>query len=115
MIVTTLSAPFSTLYICGGLALIVVPLVIGACLSVYLIGDVSPGEIGTADLASASATTGIVAVYFLVAFYMIYWRNIESYFTSLPWLSTATTNQEKVGNRLYQKKCPFTGQSLNRC
>jgi hypothetical protein len=115
MIITTLCAPFSTLYICGGLALIVVPLVIGACLGVYLISDVSPGEIGTADLASASAATGIIAIYFLVTFYMIYWRNIESYFTSLPWLSTATNNQEKVGNRFYQKKCPFTGQSLNRC
>jgi hypothetical protein len=110
MIITTICAPFSTLYVCGGLALLVVPLVIGGCLAVYLNSEVSPGQVGTADIASAAAATGIVAVYFLVACYMIYWRNIESYFTSLPWLSTASSNQEKVGNRVYQKKCPFTGQ-----
>jgi hypothetical protein len=114
MIITAICAPFSTLYVCGGFALVVIPLVIGACLGVYLITDVSPGEVGTADIASASAATALVVVYFLVAFYMIYWRNIESYFASLPWLTTATANQEVVGNRVYQKKCPFTGQLLNR-
>lgn len=114
MIITSLCGPFSAFYVCGGLALLFVPLVIGGCLAVYLTSDVDPGKVGTADIASAAAATAIVAVYFLVAFYMIYWRNFESYFTSVPWLSTASSNQEKVGERTYQKKCPFTGQLLNR-
>ena len=112
MLLTTLCAPFSALYVCGSLALALLPLVVGGCLAVYIISDVDPGEVGTADVASAAAATATVAIYFFLAFYMIYWRNIESYFSTLPWLSAASTTKAKVGERMYQHKCPFTGQFL---
>lgn len=117
MILTTLCGPFSALYVCGGLALALVPLGIGGVLAVYLNSEVTPGDIGTGDMTAAAGATGVVAVYFLLLFYMILWRNIESYFSSLPWLSEAQTSKETVGQRAYQKLCPFTGkfdqQSIN--
>ena len=112
MILTTLSGPFSALYVCGGLALAIIPLGIGGTLAVYLNSNVTPGDIGTGDMVAAGAATGVVALYFLLLLYMILWRNIESYFSSLPWLSEAKTSQEIVGKRTYQKLCPFTGQDL---
>ena len=110
MFITTLCAPLTALYVCGSVASTVILMTVGGCLAVYLISDVDPGMIGTADITSACVSTAVVALYFGVALYMIYWRNIESYFCSFPWLTTTSASREKVGGRVYQRLCPFTGQ-----
>lgn len=37
------------------------------------------------------------------------WRNVESYFDTMPWLHHTQELQANKGGRTYQTKCPFTG------
>ena len=112
MIYTTLCGPLSAIYVCGMWAIIFIPTTIGAILAVYLNTNVDPGSIGTGDITVAAVSTTLVGVDLVLLVACIWWRNIESYFSTFPWLARAATSQEKVGDRLYQTKCPFTGNYL---
>lgn len=111
MIVLSVVGPLSTVYVGGLLAVLVVPLAIGSSLAVYLTTSVNPGNIGTADLTTAFSATAIFAVYFAIMGYTVLWRNIESYFSSLPWLDESRSIQPtKLKSLSLQKsRCPFTG------
>lgn len=110
MIIPTLFAPFSTLYVCGGLAFVVIPIALGSSLAVYLTTNVQPGSIGIADVTSAASATALVGVYFVLLGYMTCWRNYESCFSTFPWRNASEPSKKTVGKRAYQIKCPFTGQ-----
>ncbi len=110
MIITTLCAPLSALYVCGASAA-AIPLAVVGCLMVYIFTDVEPGVVGTADIVSTAVATAIVAAYFALALAMTWWHNLESFFSETPWAAAATATQEKVGGRVYQRRCPFTGEA----
>jgi hypothetical protein len=110
MLETTLLGPISAVYVLG-ISSILVPLAASCPLILYILTDVS-SEIGLADVISAASATGLVGSYIVMLLYMTCYRSYESYFTSTPWLEAADSNRQIVGNRSYQKRCPFTGNEF---
>lgn len=114
MIVTATCGFFSVVYVCGIVAVVALPVAIGSSLAVYLTTSVSAGNIGMGDISSAVSATAALAFYFMLMFYSVFWRNIESYFSTTPWTFPSIIKTEKVGKRVYQTRCPFTGTSFDQ-
>lgn len=106
MIFLTLLSPFTGVYILGFPAILCFVLM-GADLAVTLGCGVTGGDPGFADYISLALTLTLVALWFGVTMYMVLWRNLETYFSTMPWLRHASASvSRKRGSRL---ACPFTG------
>ena len=110
MIVATLAAPVSTVYVLGFVALLFLPLSIGTSLTVYLTSSVKPGKIGAGDLTTAALASGMILAYLAVLLWMNCWYNFESYFEVFPWLRGTNSRDMLPESTPEKSKCPFTGE-----
>ncbi|PRW59788.1 anaerobic ribonucleoside triphosphate reductase [Chlorella sorokiniana] len=107
--------PFSTAYVLGPAALLLLP-VVGGMLGVTLGLGVLPGSFRLPDEITAGITGGLVALYFVLLLWMTCWTKVEAFFEATPWLRHCGKMQATAGGRKYATRCPFTGYKPNmRC
>ncbi|KAL4422168.1 hypothetical protein ABPG77_006857 [Micractinium sp. CCAP 211/92] len=107
---TVLAGPASSVYVLGPAATLLLPSV-GAMLGVNLGLGVHPGFYTKPDKITSAVTFFFVACYFLLLFYMTFWRKVEAFFAYTPWLRHNGRMHASVGGRKYATRCPFTGEA----
>lgn len=84
---------------------------VGIVVGVTLGVGITVGDPGVVDKIFSSISTAFVGVTLLLLLYVCWWRKLEVYFSSFPWLAHGRQLQATPQSRVYQTSCPFTGVS----
>ena len=94
-------------YVCGLVPGILVAVLTSPVIVLYgIYGRSITPEMQSFDFAVCYTSTGLVALYFALICWSIFYIRYETYFDTLPW----RTNRDAMD----QRKCPYTGLAVNR-
>ena len=91
-----------------------IALLLAGCMCAAILGPgvSAPGHIGAPELATASFSSVICALYVAIFLYVNIWDRWESRFDHMPWSDSCLAGKNETGRRASVYKgdpCPFTG------